>query len=67
MNVELKIAIIRACNTQIRAAILTGIPQSSLSHLMRGYRGPTAEEREKLKKFFGRDYFVSDGEEAQAS
>jgi len=60
MNVELRIAIIKRCGSQIIASMRSGIRESELSRIVRGHRAPTKQERVKLRKLLGHDYFAQE-------
>ncbi len=63
MNLDLRIAIIRNFGSQIRAAKPLRIPESRLSRLVNGHIEPTPEERKRLIRAFGADYFAQEGGE----
>lgn len=60
MNIELKIALIRRFGSQIRAAKPLRIEESKLSRIVQGHREPNSQERERLRKALGMDYFATE-------
>lgn len=66
MNVELKIALIRKFGSQVVGARRLEMCESKLSYLVRGHRQPSPEERQKLTRALGKDYFaVEEGPRAE--
>jgi len=57
MNGELKIALIQRFGSQINAAKVLQLGESALSHIIRGHRDPSPEQRKRFKEILGRDYF----------
>ena len=54
MNVELKLAILKTGKSQRQIAAETGIPESRLSLLVRGWAQPRPNELEELARVLGR-------------
>jgi hypothetical protein len=57
MDIEFKIALIRQFGNQSNAAESLRIDEPTLSKIVRGRRSPTAEQRKRLKKALGKDFF----------
>ena len=53
MNLELKIALIRAGKSQIDLARQTGLSESTVSRILTAYREPTANEKQKIAHVLG--------------
>jgi plasmid maintenance system antidote protein VapI len=53
-NVALKSAIFESRKKQKRIAKLAGIPETQLSHIVRGRRDATPKERERLSVVLGK-------------
>jgi hypothetical protein len=68
MNLELKIGLIRyGGGSQVAAAKKLNIPESKLSHLVRGHVEPNERERDLLKKALGADYFQNEKQPPSAA
>jgi len=67
MNIELKVACIRAAGSQIRACKLLLIEESKLSRIVQGHRDPTPQERERFKNVLGVDCFSKNEDGPQAA
>lgn len=70
LNVALKSAIFSSGRKQKRIAYLARIEETQLSHIVRGRRPASDEERERLAKVLGkspRELFPADESEAVAS
>jgi hypothetical protein len=52
MNTAFKLAIIEKCGTATQLALRTELSEANISHLVRGYRRPTRDERTKLLTVF---------------
>ena len=57
MNFELKVVLIQRFGSQINAAKVLQLGESMLSHIVRGHREPTLEQRKRFKELLGKDYF----------
>jgi plasmid maintenance system antidote protein VapI len=53
MRLNLKLAIIRTCGSQRRAAALCHIPENRISELVCGWADPNATERDALTRVLG--------------
>ncbi len=67
VNLELKIALIRKFGSQIRAAKPLRTEESKLSRIVQGHREPSPEERRRLEKALGVDYFSAAPEEPRVA
>ena len=66
-NIALKLAIFESRKKQKRIAQLARIPETQLSHIVRGRRPPTPRERRRLAAVLGKpeaDLFMSVGDAA---
>jgi hypothetical protein len=53
MRLNLKLAILRKCGTQRRAAAICDIPEDRISALVCGWADPNETERDALIRVFG--------------
>lgn len=60
MNVELKVAILKAFGSQIVASRRLKIAECKLSHLVHGHDEPNERERKILAGALGHDYFAAE-------
>lgn len=57
-RLDLKIACIRRCGSQLAVSRELGISESKLSHLINGHVEPTDQEKKTIKEKLGYDFDI---------